>query len=101
MDTNKVEPDDDFESPKEGNKVCCKVSGACYDATVLEVSTKKSAQGSTAKYYLIEFPKEEEFRCPTSCFGKRVPPAMSRSDLLLDSSHCYCNQLMMPETNFM
>ena len=46
---------------KEGNKVCCKVSGACYDATVLEVCTKKSAQGSTAKCYLIEFPKEEDF----------------------------------------
>ena len=24
---NKVEPGDNFESPKEGNKVCCKVSG--------------------------------------------------------------------------
>ena len=53
---NKVEPSDNFESPK-GNKVCCKVSGACYNATVLEVRTKKSAQGSTAKYYLIGFLK--------------------------------------------
>ena len=46
MDITKVEPGDDFEAPKEGNKVCCKVSGACYGATVLEVLTKKSATGA-------------------------------------------------------
>ena len=26
MDITKAEPGDDFEAPKEGNKVCCKVS---------------------------------------------------------------------------
>ena len=66
---NKVEPDDNFEAPK-GNKVCCKVSGACYDATVLEVYIKTSAKGSTEKYNLVKFPKEE-FRCPTGCFWQK------------------------------
>ena len=63
---NKVEPSDNFESPK-GNKVCCKVSGACYNATVLEVYIKTSAKGSTEKYNFVKFPKEE-FRCPTGYF---------------------------------
>ena len=36
IDMNKVEPENaEFDSPKEGDEVCCRVSGARYSATVL------------------------------------------------------------------
>ena len=48
VDINQVEPDNgEFESPKEGDEVCCRVSGARYSATILEIRTPGSATPGT------------------------------------------------------
>lgn len=55
---------------QKATKFVAKSVGHATTPLRLKFVPKKSAQGSTAKYYLIGFLKEEEFQCPTSCFGK-------------------------------
>ena len=43
---SKVEPNDDFESPKEGDEVCCRVGGTRYSATILQVLTSNSTSAA-------------------------------------------------------
>ena len=37
VDITKVEPEEGFDAPKEGNIVCCAASGARYSATILSI----------------------------------------------------------------
>ena len=47
VQVNKVEPkDEDFESPKQGDEVCCRVGGTRYSATILQVLTSNSTSGA-------------------------------------------------------
>ena len=55
---------------QKATKFVAKSVGHATTPLRLKFVPKKSAQGNTAKYYLIGFLKEYEFQCPTSCFGK-------------------------------
>ena len=55
MDISKVEPDDgDFESPREGNKICCRISGTHYSATVIHVYSQKKSTSPPNRYYIMQ-----------------------------------------------